>query len=358
MVAAGTNSHGKTGGTTRECLSFEQRPRTPPEVGRFRKSTILAPGTRYLHHGTQADYNAMGLGELTFGEKSERGDNTAADLLNHNKLTEMEQINFEKSERIYRQRAMEPLGRSVDRHMVMPDKHTLGKVPFGVSSRASAEPAKDILFPLLNQEDLEAEKIYVRSHGSWAPGEQKRRGYDWKNIDVETQVFGLKGNSIALNGVSKDISDVLKGNGDNVPTVTMKVVEDFKNAADLLGTVRRVARNDEPKPFDTIYGAPSAGGRSKTGKPMPTAQEVIGLKGGYKVKDKERYMAPDEDLGKSITPGFRNLTMENRACGCPSVRSDLPAGMCVTTYCSLLSTMLGSIYPINIIHQYTPNIPC
>ena len=127
MAAAGTNTHGKSGGTARECLHFEQRPRTPPEVGRFRKSTTLAPGTRYLHHGSQADYNAMNLGELTFGEKGERGGNTAADLLSHSKLTELESINMEKSERIYRQRAMEPLGRSVDRHTAIPDKHTTGE---------------------------------------------------------------------------------------------------------------------------------------------------------------------------------------------------------------------------------------
>lgn len=127
MAAAGTNTHGKSGGTARECLAFEQRPRTPPEIGRFRKSTTLALEKRYLHHGSAADYQAMNLGELTFGEKGERGDNTAADLLNHSKLTELEQINMEKSERIYRQKAMEPLGRSVDRHTTLPDKHTTGR---------------------------------------------------------------------------------------------------------------------------------------------------------------------------------------------------------------------------------------
>lgn len=195
-----------------------------------------------------------------------------------------------------------------------------------MSSRASAEPAKDILFPALREGDLEQEKIYVRSHGSWAPGEQKTRGYEWGQIDINSQVFGIKGNSIALNGVSKDISDVLKGGDVYIPSVTKKEVEDFKNTADLLGTVRRVTRNDPPRAWDAIYGAPSAMGKSKSGRAMPTAQDVIGLQNGYKVKDRERYMAPDDDLGKSITPGFRNLTHESRAFGCPSVRSDLPAG--------------------------------
>ena len=99
-------------------------------MGRFRKSATLQPGMRFLHHGTQADYESMNLGNLTFGEKSERGDNTAADLLNHNKLTELEQINLEKSERIYRAKAMEPMGRAVDRHTAIPDKHTVGALLF------------------------------------------------------------------------------------------------------------------------------------------------------------------------------------------------------------------------------------
>jgi hypothetical protein len=33
---------------------------------------------------------------------------------------------------------------------------------------------------------------------------------------------------------------------------------------------------------------------------------------------------PDVDLGKSITPGFRNISMDDRSYGCPSIRSDIP----------------------------------
>ena len=32
---------------------------------------------------------------------------------------------------------------------------------------------------------------------------------------------------------------------------------------------------------------------------------------------------PDNDLGKSITPGFRNAIAEGRAFGVPSIRSDI-----------------------------------
>merc|ERR1719231_424384 len=42
--------------------------------------------------------------------------------------------------------------------------------------------------------------------------------------------------------------------------------------------------------------------------------------GTYEPEDQE----PDSDLGKSMTPGFRNITTETRPFGVPSVRSDIP----------------------------------
>jgi hypothetical protein len=77
---------------------------------------------------------------------------------------------------------------------------------------------------------LKAEAIYIRTHGSWGPGQQTKRGYDWGERDPSERVFGMKGNSIALNGVSKDISDVLKG-GDNEPPpgIIKKVVRYYSD---------------------------------------------------------------------------------------------------------------------------------
>lgn len=70
--------------------------------------------------------------------------------------------------------------------------------------------------------------LYRKSHGSYAPGEQKHRGYDW-NIDPNTAVFGAKGKMIAFNGVSSNTSDVLHGRLDDLKTertVNMKKVSD------------------------------------------------------------------------------------------------------------------------------------
>jgi len=44
------------------------------------------------------------------------------------------------------------------------------------------------------------------------------------------------------------------------------------------------------------------------------------IKGNYTEADQ----LPDRDLGKTLTPGFRNVTLETRAFGVPCIRTDLP----------------------------------
>ena len=61
----------------------------------------------------------------------------------------------------------------------------------------------------MTEEVLKGEDIYIRSHGSYRPGEQKDRHYNWP-VDPTTTRFGAKGDNIAFNGVSKNIADVLK----------------------------------------------------------------------------------------------------------------------------------------------------
>lgn len=124
--SSGRNSRTRFGGTAKDCLDFGERPSTPPEIRKYRKSATLAPGVRYVHYGMAADYAAKNLGELTFGEQSERGNNTAADLLNHHRVGELERINKEKAERIYHTNIREPLGKSLDRHTILPSKFTEG----------------------------------------------------------------------------------------------------------------------------------------------------------------------------------------------------------------------------------------
>ena len=161
------------------------------------------------------------------------------------------------------------------------------------------------------------EEIYRRSHGNAPPGEQTRRNYKW-GFDPATVRFGVKGDTIALNGVSKNIYDVLKGTPENVPSViNTKRVEDFRNTANMIGQSRNLGQNSGSRPFDMVYGKASASGRATKG--TWGAAEV--MKGAYPADDQ----MPDADLGKSMTPGFRNISLETRAFGVPSIRNDLPA---------------------------------
>jgi hypothetical protein len=93
---------------------------------------------------------------------------------------------------------------------------------FGVKSKSSEEPAKDIIFPTMSERVILAEEIYKRTHNSYAPGEQKSRGYDWK-FNPHEMKFGRKGDSIAFNGVSKNVTDVLQGSDDKPDVVAKNV---------------------------------------------------------------------------------------------------------------------------------------
>lgn len=266
----------------------------------------------------------------------------ASDLINHPKPTELERINTIKAEKVYKQQNREPLGHIPDRGYVLPEKYTVGKClpwcflsahhrslsyfilvlltfyapgqqAFGIKSASSLEPAKGLIFPSNIDETVAGADLYKRSHGSYAPGEQRRRGYDW-NINPETTRFGAKGDTIAFNGVSKNIADVLNGSANvkNNTVVNTKKVEDFRNMADVLGQSKNLGQDSGSRPKDMVYGRAS-------GIKGLSAAEV--LRGKYNESDN----LPDRDLGKSITPGFRNLSYNDRVYGCPSIRNDIPA---------------------------------
>jgi len=68
----------------------------------------------------------MGLDKKTYGIFSDPGNDTAAALVNHRKPSELERMNQIKAEKIYKGAAREPLGKTVDRNIVLPSKFTEG----------------------------------------------------------------------------------------------------------------------------------------------------------------------------------------------------------------------------------------
>lgn len=312
MIAAGSFTVKGAGVTARDCLSLEARPTTPPEIRKYRRSTNLEPGKRFTHHGIADDLNALNLSEKKFGMNTQVGAISAADLISHSKPSELDRINQLKAERTYKAAKREKLGKTVERDTVLPAKFTQEDTPFGCVTR-NTEPAKDIIFPRFSEEMLQGEDLYIRSHGSYGPGEQKSRNYQWP-VDPNSVRFGAKGDVIAFNGVSTNIADILRNTDDQASAVSVKKVEDIRSMGDLLGRSRNLGQNSGSRPMDSVYGKPTM----KPGKSGWGAAEI--MRGRYTEDDQQ----PDPDLGKSITPGFRNISVENRTFGCPSVRTDLP----------------------------------
>lgn len=82
----------------------------------------------------------------------------------------------------YASSVREPLGMSYQRGYNWPkqvaeqgDKHSYG-VPTGYSMNA-----KDVLYPNGGsmEEKNDTSKMYQRTHGNFAPGQQRTRDYDW-----------------------------------------------------------------------------------------------------------------------------------------------------------------------------------
>jgi hypothetical protein len=267
-----------------------------------------------MHHGIVEDVDNLHLDNKIFGATDNKFRDGAADLIRPSPMSEMTRLNIAKAEKNYKRTHREPLGHSPERSGHLPSKFTEKNQTFGVKTRNAEEPAKNLIFPVdVNYDTEEGNDIYKRSHGSYAPGEQKRRGYNW-GVDPDRTVFGRKGDTIAFNGVSKNISEVLKGPSnpaDEASIVNLKKVEDFRNMGDMLGRTKNLGQDSGYRPPDLIYGKPS-------GNKSVSAIDVI--RGRYSGADLE----PDRDLGKSITPGFRNISTQNRVFGCPSIRSDIP----------------------------------
>ncbi len=141
--------------------------------------------------------------------------------------------------------------------------------------------------------------------------------YIWpKNVDPTSSVFGNKGTEIALNGASRNIAVVLNPPVPQNAVVNSKRSEDMYNSFDSLGHSKNLGQNSALRPFSMVYGRPSNSGTKS--KVQSSAYELI--RGRYT----EDAQQPEADLGKSLTPGFRNISLDDRAFGVPSIRTDLP----------------------------------
>lgn len=193
-----------------------------------------------------------------------------------------------------------------------------GGFAFGLGSNR-CESAKDLLFPTNGamEEKPEFSKMYEKTHGNVPAGQQRSREYNW-TVDPQTHVFGF-GEQAQPNQAARAIHSERYDAKYPQTTIVKKQVEDVKAVQqDHLGTARNLGQGLHPSITEEMcFGAPSL----KDPQEWNAAKCMAG-------QPSERELMPDNDLGRCVKPGSRNMVRTpqdvNRAFGCPTIRTDIP----------------------------------
>lgn len=107
---------------------------------------------------------------------------------------------------------------------------------FGVPTQG-LESAKDMLYPMGGahiHENKDTHAMYRKTHGNYAPGEQKQRDYNWK-FEPADHAFGY-GEKRVLNGAALALHNERHEEAYPKTVIVQKTVEDHKAvSADILG---------------------------------------------------------------------------------------------------------------------------
>jgi len=289
-----------------------QAPPTPAHMAKWRKDYM--PGKTVLHPGVADDRDHERI--YTYGRAEPVGVKTH-ELMNIAPKSYLIEKAIEKKESIYLSNKREPLGTKFRRGHVIPE--ILDETGFGrpTPQDVAGDQTKELLHPRERIIPGTEHQLYVTSHANYAPGEQRRRGYSWK--DQEGQInphlyrFGGTVNKGEINGVGKAMNPTLDDDYKRPSVVVDKILEDFRDVTcEALGTVKNLGHGNRHLPGNHVYGLPSQ---------RDAEWGVRECVGNYT----EAEQAPDTDLGRSVRPGWRNIAPAERLFGVPSIRSDIPA---------------------------------
>lgn len=285
-------------------------PPTPVLERKFRKMSH-GPGEIHVHHGIK-DQKLPGE-EFRYGVRGVKGVSTAATMKAGLKVG-VEEYKQSVAERVYESNKREPLGRPHIRG------HNLKMLPEGYGN-PSGEPcdAKLVIFPVDQAPDTEEmRKQYKKSHNSFLPGERIARNYDFPEETFgETFRFGKsEGRLVEGAGAKIALQTDLDDDGNYKQTrFVQRVCEDFRNVQNT-----KVGKKIHPKQGSS--GPPLHPGHRYGVKSTTSAYTARScIMGYYDLEDQ----LPDQDLGCCTKPGRRNVTVQTRAFGIPSVRTDIPA---------------------------------
>ena len=307
--------------------SAEATLRDPPAPASIHPKTLqysstVALGKAALHPGIRCDPSRE---NQVFGRVSSSSAETSAALMDSSLPPMAAMIVRKAEEATYLSATRLPLGKGyvhggrIDR----PPAATL--VPgfrFGNPGASLTESAKESIQgqgPADPAADEAAERIYEKSHRAFKPGVQRRCGVDWTvaGVDPQAKVFGMPAASLERAAVEKCINPQAEGGAPAaaLTSIVPKRTNDFRASEGYrLGEVRgRATASFAGHPEK--YGAPAQ--RSEAG------EWGVGdcIRGDYTLEEQ----MPDRDLGRTLTPGYRNVGMADpaRRFGLPAVRIDI-----------------------------------
>ena len=317
---------------------------------RFRKSALHRPGRKVLHPGFADDPS---VDHLVHGARTVPSEPVGDVLASQYPTNPVLRFQRERAEATYASTAREPLGRSYVRGHLLPEGLGAEK-GFGVVSAVepTSSVVKDVVFPPKEGEmastlllgdavGSDAHALYVKSHGNYAPGEPRRRGYDWNaaGVDPETATFGIStraGGIDAIEALKHDpsapaltveqsinpLKDATRRDAVGARIVDARSEAHRAAAADALGRSKPLGTGIEVDP-SAVHGAPSRT-RDENGELEWDAGRV--MRGEYSESDQ----APDPSIGKSTTrqgdafdPDPPHARDADCAFGVPSTRRDL-----------------------------------
>lgn len=207
-------------------------------------------------------------------------DDHVEDLWMHRKEDEFEKVVLSLQESTYKKT---PLGRSCIRGHKLPEYMHDGKYRHGVKTSECSEDAKRLIYPLGNSSVNNVNDLHQ-------PGLQKRRNYNWP-VDPNTTTFGVKGETGIGRGCSSGVATALQMKDDRC-----------------VDSTRETKRSIDS---EHVFGKSTSQSNDSAADCLGHAQDTV--EGAQDI----------DDLGKSLTPGFRNVET-SRAFGTPSIRTDIP----------------------------------
>lgn len=291
-------------------------PTTPTNLMKYRKAHVNEPGKIQMHWG-QADDEPRFPKTYSYGKPTYNSEHVGDVMKAQNQTGLGDKFNDIKEDQ-YASHVREPLGQGFSRKYEWPDKAQNGSIVFGCPT-AGLESAKEMIFPAGGahiNEDAETHAIYRKTHGNFAPGEQRTRDYNWK-FGPEDHVFGYAEKKV-LNGAAQALHNERVEEHFPKTTIVKKTIEDHKAVGgDLLGKSKNLGQGQSDRGDDFVHGIRNLQG----GDTWNAARCIHG-------QPTEKELLPDHDLGKSVKPNCRNVVRNEddklRSFGVPTIRKDIP----------------------------------